>query len=201
MTSMTFQPGSVEFAFNHFRNASAPRVVEQPGSLGILGAGIRQTGYGCAISFWESRDALERSNGVPSVIEAMSGYGKWMASPFKVESYTVVSGEIPVPGPDNLIGTWMRATIIAPVPNSHDKVEAIYAERLSTTRATNPECFGAFLLALQVGSGLLAIELWNDHSALADWDSSAKVRDQRLFRAGTVDRPPLREALEIFGLY
>ena len=198
---MTFQPGTFKLAFDHFRNASAPRVVEQAGSLGIIGAGSQQSGFGCAISFWESLDALERSNGVPAVVEAMSGYAQWMASPFKVESYTVVNGEIPAPSPDNLIGTWMRTTTVAPAPNRHGEVEAIYAERLTTTQATNRECFGTFLLALQVGSSLLAIELWNERTALTDWDRSAEVRDQRLFRASAVNQPPLRGTLEIFGLY
>lgn len=198
---MTFQQGTIELAFGHFRSASAPAVVEQAGSLGIIGAGSRQSGYGCAISFWESLDALERSNASPRVIEAMGGYAQWMASPFKVESYNIVSGEIPASGPDNLIGTWMRTTTVAPATNRHSEVEAIYAERLNTTRTTNPECFGIFLLALQVGSSLLAIELWNERTALTAWDKSAEVRDQRLFRTGAVNQPPLRGALEIFGLY
>src|SRR5688572_30480970 len=93
IVSMMLQPESIDFAFDHFRHVSAPLVRGQVGSLGIIGAGNRETGFGCAISFWDARDALERSNANPQVVEAMGGYARWMAGPFRVESYSVISGE------------------------------------------------------------------------------------------------------------
>ena len=198
---MQLQPEAIDLAFDHFRGVSAPLVRVQAGSLAILGAGNRESGFGCAISFWETRDSLERSNANPQVVEAMGAYAKWMAGPFKVESYTVVSGTIPESRPDNLRGNWLRTTSVLTLPERLDDVLTVYAARLANARTASPACFGTLLLSPQIGFRALAIELWSSRSALTAWDGSAKLDDQRLFRAGGVEEPPARDTLEVFGLY
>jgi hypothetical protein len=201
MTSMILQIESMGLAFDHFRDASAPAVREQPGSYAIIGAGNRETGFSCAISFWETLDALERSNGNPRVVEAMSGYGKWMAGPFRVESYTVVSGTYPDPAIDLPSDSWLRITTVTATQKQLDAVLSSYAERLHDAQSKSPSCTWTALLAPKIGSRLLAIEHWTSLAALNTWDASAKDADQRLFRAGGVEAPPERDRLTVFGVY
>lgn len=202
IVSMLLQPESIELAFDHFRDVSAPLVRVQIGSLGIIGAGNRETGFGCAISFWDTPQSLERSNAEPKVVEAMGGYAKWMAGPFRVESHTVVSGEPPEPDADNIRGTWLRTTsVLAASPQQLDELLAVYAERLAGARSSSPACIGAFLLSSHIGTRILAVEHWTSQTALNAWDVAAKSDDQRLFRAGNVPEPPVRDRLEVFGLY
>ncbi len=201
MSSMMLQPESIELAFNHFRDVSVPLVVGQEGAIGIIGAGNRETGFGCAISFWESMEGLERSNGNPQVVEAMAGYAKWMAGPFKVESFTVASGAVPEIGPDNLAGSWMRMTTIMPPTDQMDAVLAVYAGRLASVESSSPACFATLLLAPQIGPHILALELWSSRTALSAHDAAARLDDQRLFRERRVAEAPVRDTLEVFGIY
>ncbi|HYI15271.1 MAG TPA: antibiotic biosynthesis monooxygenase [Thermomicrobiales bacterium] len=201
ITSMMLQPESIDLAFDHFRNASAPLVRVQAGSLGIIGAGNRETGFGCAISFWDTRESLERSNAEPKVVEAMGGYAKWMAGPFRVESYTVHNGEPPEPNDAHRRGTWLRTTWVLTSPERRDDALSVYEARLEAARSSSPACVGTQLLAPQIGSRILAIEHWTSLSALNAWNAEASVEDQRLFRAGRVDESPERDTLEVFGLY
>lgn len=201
MTSMVIQLDSIAPAFSHFRDVSAPLVRGQAGSLGIFGAGNRESGYACAISFWETLESLEHSNGNPQVVEAMAGYASWMAGPFKVESYTVVSGSVPEAGPDNLGGVSLRMTSALTSPDRIADVLASYEARLSQASASSEACFGTLLLSPQIGSRALAFEFWSSRAAASAWDARAKLDDQRLFRAGSVEEPPVRDILEVFGHY
>lgn len=201
ITSMMLQRESIDLAFTHFRNASAPLVRGQVGSLSIIGAGNRETGFGCAISFWDTSESLERSNAEPRVVEAMGGYAKWMAGPFRVESYSVVSGEPPEPDHDNMRGTWLRTTSTLASPERLDELLGLYEARLAAARSSSPAFIGAILLTPQIGSRILAIEHWTTLAALNAWDANARIDDQRLFRAGSVPEPPVRDRLEVFGLY
>jgi hypothetical protein len=201
MTSMYLQIESMGLAFDHFRDASAPAVREQPESLSIIGAGNGETGFSCAISFWESLDALERSNGNPRVVEAMGGYGKWMAGPFRVESYTVVSGTYPDPAAEQPSDAWLRITTVTAAQGQLDAVISAYAERLTNAESTSPACTWTSLLAPQIGARLLAIEHWTSLAALNAWDVTAKDADQRLFRFGSIETPPERDRLTVFGLF
>ena len=36
---------------------------------------------------------------------------------------------------------------------------------------------------------------------LASWDAVSQREDQRLFREGIVEQPPIRDTLEVFGSY
>lgn len=197
---MQLQREAMDLAFDYFRDVSAPLVRAQGGSLAILGAGNRESGFGCAISFWETRESLERSNANPKVVEAMGGYARWMAGPFKVESYAVVSGTISAFGPDDLRGDWLRLTSVMAPPETLTDVLAGYETRLVDAAASRA-CVGTLLLSPQIGSRVLAIELWSSHAALGSWDAKAKLDDQRLFRSGSVDQPPERDTLEVFGRY
>jgi hypothetical protein len=201
MVSMSLQPEAVDLAFEHFQNVSAPLVRVQAGSLGIVGAGNRETGFGCAISFWDTPESLERSNAEPRVVEAMGGYAKWMAGPFRVESYSVVSGEPPVPDRDSLQCGWLRTTSALTSPERLDELVSVYEARLAAARSSLPACTGAILLAPHIGSRILAIEHWATLTALNAWDANARIDDQRLFRAGSVPESPVRDRLEVFGLY
>ena len=201
MTSMVLQTESIDLAFDHFREASAPAVREQIGSLGILGAGNRENGFSCAISFWETMESLERSNGNPRVVEAMSGYAKWMAGPFKVESFNVVSGTVPEIETDRVVGSLVRMTTVLPPAGQLDAVLAIYAERLERAATASPACFATLLLAPQIGPHVLALELWSSRPAVSTFDAKAKLDDQRLFRERRVAEAPVRDTLDIFGIY
>ena len=198
---MLLQHDVMDAAFDYFRDVSAPLVSAQTGALGILGAGNRETGFGCAISFWETRESLERSNAEPRVVEAMGGYAKWMAGPFRVESYSVVSGEPPEPDADSMHRTWLRTTSVLISPERLDDAMTVYEARLATARSVSPACVGALLLSPHIGSRILAIEHWATLAALNAWDANAKVDDQRLFRAGSVPEAPVRDRLEVFGVY
>jgi hypothetical protein len=201
MVSMSLQPESVDLAFDHFQNVSAPLVRVQAGSLGIIGAGNRETGFGCAISFWDTPESLERSNAEPRVVAAMGGYAEWMVGPFRVESYSVVSGEPPVPDHDSMQGGWLRTTSALASPERLDELLGVYEARLAAARSASPACVGAILLAPHIGSRILAIEHWTTLAALNAWDANARADDQRLFRAERVPEPPVRDRLEVFGLY
>lgn len=199
MVSMMLQTESMDLAFKHFREASAPAVRAQPGSLVILGAGNPKTGFGCAISFWDTLESLERSNGNPKVVEAMSGYAQWMAGPFRVESYTVVSGTYP--DPDHSPPAWLRMTTATAAPGQLDALLTAYAERLEAARARSAACTWTTLLAPQIGSRMLAVEHWTSLAALNAWDAVAKDADQRLFRSGSVEFPPERDRLDVYEVY
>jgi len=201
IVSMTLRPESIDDAFDHFRNASAPLVRAQFGSLGILGAGNRESGFSFAISFWETRGDLERSNANPAVVEAMGGYAQWMAGPFLVESYTVMSGGLPEADAGDVRGRWLRTTSVAAPTERLEDVTAMFEERLEGARAASPACAGTLLLEPHIGQSVLALEFWSSRFALASWDAVAKIEDQRLFRAGSVDQPPVRDTLEVFGQY
>jgi len=201
IVSMQLQRESVDAAFDYFRDVSAPLVRAQAGSLGILGAGNRASGFGCAISFWGTRDDLERSNANPRVVEALGGYAKWMAGPFLVESYGIVSGALPDAEPDSLRGTWLRTTSAVTQPERLDEMAALFEARLGNARAASPACVGTLLLSPLIGSRMLAIEFWSSHGPLASWDAVSQREDQRLFREGIVEQPPIRDTLEVFGSY
>lgn len=194
------QPESIDRAFDYFRDASAPLVRAQAGSLGILGAGNRETGFGCAISFWETIDDLERSNANPQVVEAMGGYVQWMAGGFVVEAYSVASGSVADIEPERLRSGWMRTTTVASTPIRLDEILETYGERMTLARQ-KPTCVEALLLAPQIGSRVLMLEFWISRHALTAWDAESKLADQRLFRAGTVEQPPVRDTMELFGWY
>lgn len=201
MTRLMIRTESIDQAFNHFRAASAPLVRGQPGSLGILGAGNRESGSACAISFWETLEALERSNANPQVVEAMAGYARWMAGPFKIESYTVVSGTVPAPGLDHLVGTWLRTTSMQAAAGRLDDVLATYTEQLARAGASSPACVGTMLLSPRIGSSPFAIEFWTSRAAAVTWDAAVRLGDARLFRSGNVEHPPVRDILDVFGHY
>ena len=201
IVSMLLQPESIDLAFDYFRDVSAPLVRAQVGSLGIIGAGNRETGFGCAISYWDTRESLERSNAEPKVVEAMGGYARWMAGPFRVESYSVVSGEPPEPNRESTRGSWLRTTSVLTSPDQRDDALTACEARLAAARSASSACVGVQLLAPQIGSRMLAIEHWTSLSALNAWNANAKIEDQRLFRAGRVDESPVRDTLEVFGLY
>jgi hypothetical protein len=201
IVSMRLRPESIDNAFDHFRNVSAPLVRAQFGSLGILGAGNRESGFSFAISFWETRADLERSNANPAVVEAMGGYAQWMAGPFLVESYTVIGGALPETDAGDLRDRWLRTTSATALPDRLDDVTATFGERLDGARAASPACVGTLLLAPHFGERVLALELWSSRHALASWDAAAQLEDQRLVRAGGVGQPPVRDTLEVFGRY
>ncbi len=198
---MQLQHESVDAAFTYFQEASAPLVRAQAGSLGILGAGNRASGFGCAISFWETREDLERSNANPRVVEAMGGYAKWMAGPFLVESYGIVSGALPDAEPDTMRGTWLRTTSVVTPPERLDELAAVFEARLGNARAISSACNGTLLLSPLIGSRMLAIEFWSSHGPLKLWDAASQREDQRMFREGIVGQPPVRDTLEVFGSY
>lgn len=201
ITSMFLQTTAMNDAFDHFRDASAPAVREQPGSLAILSAANPETGFSCAISFWQTLESIERSNGNPRVVEAMGGYAQWMAGPFRVASYTVASGTYPDPDTDQAQPAWLRMTTTTAVPGRRDTVLDAYAERLNTAGARSAACTWTTVLAPTIGSEIVAIEHWTSLPALNAWDATAKDADQRLFRSGAVESPPVRDRLAVYGLY
>jgi len=201
MTSMMLQPAAMGAAFDHFRDASAPAVRAQPGSLAILGGGNPDTGFGCAISFWETLDSLERSNANPKVVEAMSGYAQWMAGPFRVESYSVTSGSPPDPDVAEPPQSWMRMTTATAAPGKLETVLMSYSDRLDQARERSESCVWTTLLAPQIGSRILVIEQWTSLPALLAWEGASKDADQRLFRAEVLETPPVRDRLAVYGLY
>ncbi|MGH9173620.1 MAG: hypothetical protein ACRD1H_04655, partial [Vicinamibacterales bacterium] len=128
IVSMQLRLDGMDDAFAYFRNVSTPLVRDQPGSLGILGAGNRETGSAWAISFWSSAEDLERSNGNPQVVAAMTGYAQWMTGPFVVASYDVASGSPPSPA---TTARWLRTTTMLPLPAHFDETIANVRERLA----------------------------------------------------------------------
>ncbi len=201
IVSMHLLRESLDSAFDYFRDVSSPLIREQPGSIGILGAGNGESGLSCSISFWDDLDSLERSNSLPRVVDAMGGYAKWMAGAFRVESYSVVQGSVPEPQPDTLPGNWMRMTSVAIAPERLDEVLATYESRLAAAHLSSSAITHSMLLAPQIGSRVLAIEFWTSRTALGSWDAAAKLEDQRLFRLRTVEQPPERDLFEVFGYY
>lgn len=201
IVSMALKPGSIEPAFERFGTISTPLVRVQPGSIGILGLARRESPFGYAISFWRSRQDLERSNANPKVVEAMMGYADWMAGPFSVESYDIVAGQSPEPQPDPERSTTERARMTTAIPRRGRTGEVIASYRDYLTQIDDqPGCIGTLLLTPLIGQRLVAIELWSSAPPLRSGPPGPYL-DRTAWTGGPLESQPVRETLEVFGRY
>jgi hypothetical protein len=200
IVNLKLRPETVDLALARFRDVSTPLVRAQSGSLGILGAADRASGNAYAISCWQSLADLERSNANPAVVEALAGYGAWMAGPITVESFDVIADTLPAPAPASG-GEWARMTSLVTQPGSEQAALAACWERLERMRAASPACTGTLLLAQHIGQRIIAFELWSARKALAATEAEANYHDQRAWRTGALQEPPAREVLDVFGRY
>ena len=198
IVSMQLRLDGMDAAFAYYRDISTPLVRGQPGSLGVLGAGNRESGSALALSFWSSQEDLERSNGNPAVVAAMTGYAQWMAGPFVVASYDVASG---TPPPPATAARWLRATTMLSLPARLEETIATVRNRLQELESIASACQGTMLLTPHIGERVIALEFWSSQAALAASNKRADDQERRLWRAGLLERPPEREALEIFGVF
>lgn len=198
---MSLLPNTIEPAFDRFSTVSAPLVRIQPGSIGILGAARREPPHGYAISFWETREALERSNANPRVVEAMMGYAEWMAGGFWVESFDIVSGRLPDPWPAAGRSSDERARMTAVVPRRGmvDEVVGAYRDYLGQLEKAF-SCIGTLLLMPLIGQRIIALEL---RSSMPPTRSAvvAPFQDRAAWHNGPLESVPVREILEVFGRY
>lgn len=200
VVSITFRPDTLELAAERFRDTSAPLVRRQTGSLGIIGGANPTTGNTWAISFWSTRADLERSNADPQVTAALSGYAQWMAGPFSVQSFDVIDMSFPDADPDPAAqGGFGRVTTLAPQPGFEPEVTAALQDYLAQARERSGGRMGTLLLVPHIGHQLLAFELWPSQAAAPS--DSARIEDHRIRHPSTVERPPAREMIEMFGRY
>ena len=201
IVSMALKPGTIEPAFDRFSTISTPLVRVQPGSIGILGLARRESPFGYAISFWESRQALERSNANPKVVEAMMGYADWMAGPFSVESYDIVAGRVPEPRPAPERTSTERARMTIAIPRRGHTNEVIASYRVYLTQLDDqPGCIGTLLLTPLIGQRIIAIELWSSAPPLRS-GPTAPYLDRAAWTGGPLESQPVREILEVFGRF
>lgn len=180
-----------------FRTVSSPLVRKQAGSVGIFGGGNTTTGSTYSISVWDTHSALENSNAVPEVVEAMAGYAEWMAGHFVVESFEIVTGVIVGPFPQSDESLWCRVSITSSVPGHSPAALESFSARLDQVRALSTACVGTALLSPLVGSKLVALEYWTDHHDLVASEPRVAAIDQRLHRAGLFQSPTVRDLIEI----
>jgi hypothetical protein len=201
IVNIRFAPESFAPAFEHFRDVSAPLVLAQSGSRGILGAGSHATGNTWTISFWQTRADLDYSNSPPAVVEAMAVYTQWMISPFSVQTYAILQGQITEPDTEGAAGEWARITTVIPEPNQAEAAIAALRERLTRLETRCAGSRGTLLMAQQAGNRLIAIELWSSAGTLAASDPEAMSQDQHIRVTVPLQGSPLREEAEVFGRY
>jgi len=195
---ITFRTDTIDLAAERFRTVSTPLVRRLPGSLGVFGGANRTTGNSWAISLWQTRADLERSNADPEVTAALTGYAPWMAGPFSVQSYAIVDMAFPGPDPAAL-GEVGRMTMLAPQPGSEPDVIAALRDYLAQLRERSGACLGTLLMVPHIGNQILALELWSSEEELHG--TGTRLADQRIRQPGTLERPPAREMFDMFGRY
>lgn len=199
LVSLRLRPEEIEHGMERFKGVSAPLVRAQKGSLGIFGAGNRSSGSVCALSFWDSRDALERSNANPAVIEALAGYSDWMVSSFVVEGYAVVSGQM-LPPASHDSPTWMTLVSATIRPGRLDEGVAALSKRLDRVQDVSRSFAGSLLLSPLVGNRIVAFEYWAIDPGITSIEQVVSGIDQRISRSSAFQSPIQREVFEVFEI-
>jgi hypothetical protein len=144
---------------------------------------------------WRTRQDLEQSNANPQVVEAMTGYAEWMAGPFAVESFAIVSGALPDTVPDAHESA--RLTSLVATPETRDETLAVLQRRLIRTEAASPQCAATLLMTQLVGQRIITFEVWSSAAALDASDPDALLEERRLVRDGSLPGPITHELLHV----